>query len=102
MASGWLGKSNDTPTRPPDIQVHIADRESNNFYLPSSDKSAAPYLSPTGYVDATHSKNHGQSASLSDVGILKDTLAPSLGLHSRLAIIAWGAARYTGRVEAKD
>lgn len=40
--------------------------------------------------------------SLFDVGILRDTLAPSLGLHSGLAIVAWGAARYTNRVEAKD
>lgn len=100
MASGWFGKSNDTPSRPPDIQIKIADREPNNFYLPSSNRT--PPAPPVGTVDATHSKNHVQSASLFDVGILKDTLAPSLGLHSGLAVIAWGAARYTGRVEAKD
>jgi steroid 5-alpha reductase family enzyme len=53
-------------------------------------------------MDRTHSIPHYHSLSLFDVGILRDTLAPSLGLHSGLAIIAWGAARYTNRVEAKD
>ncbi|KAF1950129.1 DUF1295-domain-containing protein [Byssothecium circinans] len=100
MASGWFGKSDNSPTRPPDVQIQIADREPNNFYLPSSNKT--PAAPPVGYADTTHSKTHVQAASLFDVGILKDTLAPSLGLHSGLAIIAWGAARYTGRVEAKD
>lgn len=83
MASGWFG-----------------DREPNNFYLPSSNRTPPP--PPPGYVDLTHSTPHVQTASLFDVGILRDTLAPSLGLHSGLAVIAWGAARYTGRVEAKD
>jgi steroid 5-alpha reductase family enzyme len=36
------------------------------------------------------------------VGILKDTLIPSLTLHSGLAVVAYGAARYTQRLEAKD
>lgn len=101
MASGWFGKSDNAPARPPDVQIQIADREPNNFYLPSSNRTPAS-PPPAGYADTTHSKTHVQSASLFDVGILKDTLAPSLGLHSGLAIIAWGAARYTGRVEAKD
>lgn len=78
------------------------DREPNNFYLPSSNKSALPHTPPAGTADATHSQLHVQNASLFDVGILRDTLAPSLGLHSGLAIIAWGAANYTQRVEAKD
>jgi steroid 5-alpha reductase family enzyme len=95
MASGWFGK----PDNKSDAHLHIADREPNKFYLPSSNKTQVP---PVGYVDQTHSKTHVQSASLFDVGILKDTLAPSLGLHSGLAVIAWAAARYTGRVEAKD
>lgn len=95
MASGWFGKHN-AASRPPDVQMQFVDREPNNFYLPSSNKSAVPH------VDTAHSIPHVQNASLFDVGILKDTLAPSLGLHSGLAIIAWGAANYTGRVEAKD
>jgi hypothetical protein len=102
MASGWFGKSNETSTRPPDIQVQIADREPTNFFLPSSNRAATPYTPPAGSVDSTHSKIHVQNASLFDVGILRDTLAPSFGLHSGLAVIAWGAARYSRRVEAKD
>ncbi|KAF1972193.1 DUF1295-domain-containing protein [Bimuria novae-zelandiae CBS 107.79] len=101
MASGWFGKD-DAASRPPDVQIQVLDREPNNFYLPSSNKSALAHTSPAGYVDSTHSMTHVQNASLFDVGILKDTLAPSLGLHSGLAIIAWGAANYTKRVEAKD
>lgn len=53
-------------------------------------------------MDRTYSTPAFRAPSLFDVGILRDTLAPSLGLHSGLAIIAWGAARYTNRVEAKD
>jgi len=94
MASGWFGK------KEPDVKVQIADREPNNFYLPSSNKSSP--VPPVGYADRTHSKTHVQTASLFDVGILRDTLAPSLALHSGLAVIAWGVARYTGRLEAKD
>ncbi|KAF2451272.1 DUF1295-domain-containing protein [Karstenula rhodostoma CBS 690.94] len=101
MASGWFGKDN-APSRPPDVQIQIADREPNRFYLPSSNKSTLPHAPSAGPVDRTHSISHVQNASLFDVGILRDTLAPSLGLHSGLAIIAWGAANYTGRVEAKD
>jgi steroid 5-alpha reductase family enzyme len=98
MASGWFSKGR-SPQTPPDIQVQIADREPNNFYLGSNNTGPPPVASN---VDTTHSITHVHSASLFDVGILKDTLAPSLGLHSGLAIIAWGAARYTGRLEAKD
>ncbi|ORY16946.1 hypothetical protein BCR34DRAFT_671479 [Clohesyomyces aquaticus] len=96
MASGWFGKSSE-PARPPDVQIQVADREPKNFYLGSNNSR------PTSEnVDTYHSKTHVHSVSLFDVGIFKDTLAPSLGLHSGLAVIAWGAARYTGRVEAKD
>ncbi|KAF1992960.1 hypothetical protein P154DRAFT_625756 [Amniculicola lignicola CBS 123094] len=99
MASGWFGTPKNAPERPPDVQFQFADREPHSFYLPHGEtNNTAPRV--TG-IDSTHSKTH-VAASLFDVGIFKDTLAPSLGLHSGLAIIAWGAARYTGRVEAKD
>ncbi|KAF2729761.1 DUF1295-domain-containing protein [Polyplosphaeria fusca] len=98
MASGWFGKSNEAPSRPPDVQVQVADREPHSFYLGSNNNTGPPRSSPN--IDTTHSKIH--TASLFDVGIFKDTLAPSLGLHSGLAVVAWAAARYTGRVEAKD
>ncbi|KAB5560123.1 hypothetical protein GE09DRAFT_1115792 [Coniochaeta sp. 2T2.1] len=62
----------------------------------------APLGSNFARTDRTHSIPHYHNATLFDVGILRDTLAPSLALHSGLAVIAWSAARYTGRVEAKD
>ncbi len=95
--SGWFGKSTSDPTRPPDVRVQVADQPPHDLYLPSS----TPGTNRT-YIDTTHSKTHVYSASLFDVGILKDTLVPSLTLHSGLAVIAYGAARYTQRLETKD
>ena len=109
MASGWFSSSSSDPTRPPDVRVQVAEQKPHDFYLqpgsgssprPATNRSAASV--PAAYVDTTHSKVHVHNASLFDVGILKDTLVPSLTLHSGLAIIAYGAARYTNRVEAKD
>jgi len=74
--------------------------EPDSAYLGST-TTGPPFGAAT--TDRTHSIPHfHSSASLFDVGILRDTLAPSLALHSGLALAAWGAARYTGRVEAKD
>lgn len=98
MASGWFGKADAPSARPPDVQIRVADREPHDFYL--GNNSTRTPSRPA--IDTYHSKTHVQSASLFDVGIFKDTLGPSLALHSGLAGIAWGAARYTGRVEAKD
>jgi len=109
MASGWFSSSSSDPTRPPDVRVQVAEQKPHDFYLqpgsgssprPATNRSAASV--PAAYVDTTHSKVHVHNASLFDVGILKDTLVPSLTLHSGLAVIAYGAARYTNRVEAKD
>jgi hypothetical protein len=109
MASGWFGSSASDPTRLPDVRVQVAEQKPHDFYLqpgsggiarPATTRSAASV--PSAYVDTTHSKVHVHNASLFDVGILKDTLVPSLTLHSGLALIAYGAARYTNRVEAKD
>jgi len=109
MASGWFSSSSSDPTRPPDVRVQVAEQKPHDFYLqPGSGSSPRPATNrsagsvPAAYVDTTHSKVHVHNASLFDVGILKDTLVPSLTLHSGLAIIAYGAARYTNRVEAKD
>jgi len=105
MASGWFSSSASDPTRPPDVRVQVAEQKPHDFYLQPSSGGQAPGLNRTApnlYVDRTHSKTHVHSASLFDVGILKDTLVPSLTLHSGLAVLAYGAARYTNRVEAKD
>ncbi|KAK0718548.1 hypothetical protein B0T26DRAFT_647138 [Lasiosphaeria miniovina] len=42
------------------------------------------------------------ASSLFDVGILRDTLLPSVALHSGLATAAYVAGRLTDRVETKD
>jgi steroid 5-alpha reductase family enzyme len=105
MASGWFGSKVSEPARAPDVRVQVADQKPHEFYLqPGSGSSNTSSSSRVGttYVDRTHSKTHVHSVSLFDIGILKDTLIPSLTLHSGLAVIAYGAARYTQRVEAKD
>lgn len=101
MASGWFSAPSSAPkSDPPDIRVQVADRQPAEFYLSSHQGSSGN--NATTYVDRTHSKTHVNSPSLFDVGIFKDTLIPSLTLHSGLAVIAYGAARYTQRLEAKD
>jgi steroid 5-alpha reductase family enzyme len=102
MATGWFSSSKSDPTRPPDVRVQVTDHQPKEYYLPSSQPAGISGANATTYVDRTHSKTHVHSASLFDVGILRDTLVPSLTLHSGLAVIAYGAARYTQRVEAKD
>lgn len=100
MSSGWFNNSNSAPAGAPDVRVQVADREPREFYLqPGSGTATTPNRT---YVDTTHSKTHVHSVSLFDVGILKDTLIPSLTLHSGFAVLAYGVARYTQRVEAKD
>ncbi|KAH7116150.1 hypothetical protein B0J11DRAFT_561587 [Dendryphion nanum] len=94
----WFQKSS-APHGPPDVQVQFGESQPHNFYLGSNNTGPPSNLRN---LDTHHSIPHYNTHSLFDVGILKDTLAPSLGLHSGLAVVAWAAARYTGRVEAKD
>ncbi|EAT83762.1 hypothetical protein HBH56_197730 [Parastagonospora nodorum] len=100
MATGWFSAPK-SEASPPDIRIQVADRQAAEFYLSNSQPSGSGGNNAT-YVDRTHSKTHVNSPSLFDVGILKDTLIPSFTLHAGLAGIAYGAARYTNRVEAKD
>jgi hypothetical protein len=107
MASGWFNSSSGyDPAREPDVRIQVAEQQPHDFYLqPGSAGVRRPTTNPnppTTYIDKTHSKAHVHNPSLFDVGILKDTLVPSFTLHSGLALIAYGAARYTNRVEAKD
>lgn len=98
MATGWFSAPK-SEASPPDIRIQVADRQAAEFYLTNQNNTGANNAT---YIDRTHSKTHVNSPSLFDVGIFKDTLGPSLTLHSGLALIAYGAARYTQRVEAKD
>jgi hypothetical protein len=103
MSRGWFSAPPSEASSAPDIRVQVADRQPAEFYLHNSNTSGASAgANSTTYVDRTHSKTHVNSPSLFDVGILKDTLIPSFTLHAGLAGIAYGAARYTNRVEAKD
>lgn len=46
--------------------------------------------------------HHGLRRELLDVGIMRDTILPSLQVHGSLALIAYGVARATDSVEGKD
>jgi len=102
MAWSWFQRSAPSEgrvysdLRPPDVEIQVANREPHQFYFNST---ALPQAKRT---DQSHSQLHIQSASLFDIGIFKDTLAPSLALHSSFALLAWAAGRHTNRVEAKD
>ncbi|KAF2993270.1 hypothetical protein E8E13_001602 [Curvularia kusanoi] len=98
MASGLFSRSQQPQSRP-DARIQFGEERPHDIYLNGTPPAAQHAYS---HVDTTHSKTHVHSASLFDVGILKDTLAPSLTLHSGLAVIAYGIARYTNRVEVKD
>jgi len=92
----WFNQPASTPA---------ADKQPRDLYLqPSSaaGSSSTATRASTTYIDTTHSQKHVHSVSLFDVGILKDTLIPSLTLHTGLAALAYGAGRYTQRVDAKD
>ena len=95
----FFGGSRGSASEPkPAIQVQVADEEPHSFYLNNQSN-------PTGAAQTLHqSHTHTQDylRSLFDVGIFKDTLAPSFALHSSLAVVAWGIGRATNRVEAKD
>ncbi|KAK3338913.1 hypothetical protein B0H65DRAFT_432331 [Neurospora tetraspora] len=58
--------------------------------------------SPTGLPPTRSVCNKLFHSSLFDIGIFRDTLLPSLTLHSGLALIAYGAGRLTDRLETKD
>jgi hypothetical protein len=62
------------------VRVKVADHQPKEYYLPSSQPARSSGANATTYVDRTHSKTHVHSASLFDVGILRDTLVPSLKL----------------------
>lgn len=98
MASGLFSRSQQ-PTGTPAARIQIGEERPHDIYLNGTTSATQRAYTP---VDTTHSKTHVHSASLFDVGILKDTLAPSLTLHSGLAVIAYGISRYTQRVEVKD
>lgn len=83
------------PSGAPVVQLQVADRRPYQYNVNSSTTS-------TTTAADTHGPARLHTDSLFDVGIFKDTLAPSLALHSGMAVVAWAAGRYTDRVDAKD
>jgi hypothetical protein len=94
MSSYFSKKSTGTP----DVEVQVADRAPKQYYLNtgagSTNTTTLPPPAAPGFAPHVSSPF--------DVGIFKDTLLPSLGLHSGFAVIAYGLARATNRVEVKD
>ncbi|GAB7363890.1 hypothetical protein MBLNU230_g4453t1 [Neophaeotheca triangularis] len=95
MAATANGKSQ------PLVELQVADRRPHDFYVNSSggiDHQRAPIHGPTGPpYDATY-----RARQLFDVGIFRDTLAPTLAINTGLSIAAYGLGRVTNRAEAKD
>lgn len=82
---------------------HFSPSEANN---PTTSRIGIPIRPPGGtsgaeqdiFGDRFSRRNYDMTA----VGILKDTLLPSLGLHSGLAVVAYTASRVANRVDGKD
>lgn len=98
--------SKSEPAPPPTLQVQVADEPPKNFYFgqqannsSGSSSSPADLLSSDKLPELPSRDRLGQ---LFDVGIFRDTLAPSFALHGGLAVVAWGIARATDRVAVKD
>lgn len=85
---------------------HWSRSEANN---PTSERIGIPARQPLGGsseqdIYGGHFSTGGYSIprDATAVGILKNTLLPSLGLHSGLTIVAYTASRVANRVDGKD
>ncbi|KAL9049916.1 MAG: hypothetical protein Q9162_006943 [Coniocarpon cinnabarinum] len=91
-----FGSRTPPPEREPAVQVQVTDHQPHNYYLNQQNKPTSRASTPSQSPPSDYLR------SLFDVGIFRDTIAPSFALHSGLAIVAWGVGRATDRVEAKD
>ena len=82
----------------PAVQIQVAEEEPHSFYLNQNKSSTPSHPNP----HATPFEPSHPIKSLVDVGIFKDTIAPSFALHGSLAVAVWGVGRATNRAEAKD
>lgn len=85
---------------------HWSRAEANN---PTTDRVGIPVRGPSSgaseqdvYGNHFTRDTYNIPRTATAVGILKDTLLPSLGLHSGLAITAYAASRVANRVDGKD
>ncbi|KAK7736984.1 hypothetical protein SLS53_006739 [Cytospora paraplurivora] len=75
--------------------------EANN---PTTDRIGIPLRGPSSgrSEQDIYGSHFTPGSTTTAVGILKDTLLPSLGFHSGLAITAYAASRVANRVDGKD
>ncbi|KAL1877509.1 hypothetical protein Daus18300_002497 [Diaporthe australafricana] len=85
---------------------HWSRGEANN---PTSNRIGIPVRGPSGghteqdiYGGHFATDRYNIPRDATGVGILKETLLPSLGLHSGLSIAAYAASRVANRVDGKD
>lgn len=82
---------------------HFSPGEANN---PTTDRIGIPVRSPTGVSGAEQDIFGGRFSprnfDTTAVGILQNTLLPSLGFHSGLTVVAYTASRVANRVDGKD
>lgn len=82
---------------------HFSPSEANN---PTTRPIGIPIRPPGGGSGAEQDIYSGRFSprnyDVTAVGILKNTLLPSLGLHSGLAVVAYTASRVANRVDGKD
>lgn len=91
----WLSgrKQPPPPDGPLQVEVQVGEERPRSYQLGNNTHHSSEAELPS--VEEV-------TASLFDVGIFRDTLLPSLTLHSSLAVGAWAIGRSTNRVEAKD
>lgn len=84
---------------------HFSRAEANN---PTTDRIGIPARVSSGtneqeiYGAHFNTKDYKLPRDATTVGILRDTLLPSLGFHSGLAVVAYTASRVANRVDGKD
>lgn len=84
---------------------HWSRAEANN---PTTDRIEVPVRVSSGPAEqeiySSHFKTHRRRipCDATAVGILKNTLLPSLGFHSGLTVVAYTASRVVNRVDGKD
>lgn len=89
------------PRGEPVVQLHIGENAPQQYNVESRG-----WQRPSDWLHKEQAGVHRHGpiylANIIDVGIFKDTIAPSFALHSGLAVIAWGVGRHYDRLEAKD
>lgn len=86
----------------PLAEIQVADRRPHDFYVNSKGGIDHTRVSRSSGPTGPPYDTSYRLRQLFDVGIFRDTLAPTLAINSGLSIIAYGLGRTFDRVEAKD